>query len=314
MKNSFWHKINKPILALAPMAGYSDIVFRKIVKDYGADVLYSEMASATAIYYQKDKLNKTLKLLKKSRKDKYYVVQLFGSNPEHFKKAVSVVSKEIKPDGIDINCGCPVSKIIKQGAGSDLMKNPKRAREIIKASLSSTNLPISIKIRTEVKGVKAEDFLNYLKDLDIKAIMIHGRSLAQGFSGPIDFNLIRKIKENTAKIVLANGGINNLKIAKETLKKTKADGLGLARGVLTRPWLFEEIKKNKEINLKREEIFSLILKHIKMVEAEFGKEGTIAMRKHLCLYVLGLKNASYLRERLVKTSSSLDVKKILCNF
>ena len=313
MKNSFWHKINKPILALAPMAGYSDIVFRKIVKDYGADVLYSEMASATAIYYQRNNLSKTLKLLKKSRKDKYYVVQLFGSNPEHFKKAVSVVSKEIKPDGIDINCGCPVSKIIKQGAGSDLMKNPKRAREIIKASLSSTNLPISIKIRTEVKGVKAEDFLNYLKDLDIKAIMIHGRSLAQGFSGPIDFNLIRRVKDNTAKIILANGGINNLKIAKETLKKTKADGLGLARGVLTRPWLFEEIKKNKEINLKREEIFSLILKHIKMAEAEFGKEGTIAMRKHLCLYVLGLKNASYLRESLVKVSSSLDVKKILCN-
>ena len=129
MKN-FWLKLKKqhrPILALAPLAGFTDSAFRQICKKYGADVLYSEMASTAALFYnQKAKKNTTLDLLKfNPQKEKYYVVQLFGASPEHFAVATRIITEKIKPDGIDINFGCPVPKVIKQGAGSGLMKDLK---------------------------------------------------------------------------------------------------------------------------------------------------------------------------------------------
>ena len=143
----FWQTIKKPILALAPMAGFSDSPFRQVVSKYGADVVYSEMASVTALFYNK---KITLELLKfDKRKEKNYVVQLFGSNPEHFAVATKIVTEEIKPNGIDINFGCPVGKVIKQGAGSDLMTDLVKAHAVIKAVCDNTNLPVSVKIITK---------------------------------------------------------------------------------------------------------------------------------------------------------------------
>ncbi len=238
MRDNFWLKLKSPFLVLAPMAGFTNLVFRKICQDYGADVVYSEMASATALYYNQKEKNKTLELLKKSKKEKNYVVQLFGGDEKHFPLATKIINEKIKPDGIDINCGCPVSKVIKQKAGVDLMKDPKRARSIIKSVIDNTNLPVSIKIRTKAYNKHAMDFVKYLSDLDISALIIHGRSLSQGFSGPIDYSLIKDIKKIFPKKVIANGGIYDLRSAQETVKKTEADGLALARGALNRPWLF----------------------------------------------------------------------------
>jgi tRNA-dihydrouridine synthase B len=312
MKNNFWQKINKPILALAPMAGFNNLVFRKLAQDYGADVLYSEMASATAIFYnQKLSNNKTLKLLKRAKGEKYYVAQLFGSNPQHFEVATKIISQEIKVDGLDINFGCPVGKIIKQGAGADLMKNLKKSREIVQAVLNNTNLPVSIKIRARAGEVGALEFIDNLKDLPISALMIHGRSLEQGFRGGIDLKLIAKIKEKYIFKVLANGGINDLKTAKQILKITKCDGLGLARGVLGRPWLFNEIKNNQEINLEKIDLFNLMKKQAKLAEEEFGQEGVIALRKHLCWYLQARPGASALRRKIVQINNYLDLEKTL---
>ncbi len=305
MTKNFWLKLKPPFTVLAPMAGFTDFIFRKICQDHGADVLYSEMASATALYYNKEEKNKTLELLKRHPKEKNYVVQIFGGNENHFKVATKIISEKIKPDGIDINCGCPVSKVIKQKAGVDLMKEPKRARAIIKAVIDNTNLPVSIKIRSQAYSTKALDFVKYLSDLDISALIIHGRSLKQGFSGPIDYSVISDIKKIFPGRVIANGGIYDLKGAQETLKKTNADGLALGRGALNRPWLF------KEINLTKKQLFSLIIKHAKMVEKEYGKKGVIMLRKHLCWYMQNITQASYYREKLVKASSALELKEIL---
>jgi len=316
MINNFWLKLknkNKPILALAPMAGFTDSAFRKICKSYGADVLYSEMASATALFYNQNiKKNTTLDLLKfDGQKEKYYVVQLFGSNPEHFAVATRIITKEIKPDGIDINFGCPVPKIIKQGAGSGLMKNLKNSRAVIEAVLANTNLPVSIKIRTEAGTVKAVDFLKNISDLPVASLMIHGRTLKQGFAGSADFKIIKEAKKYFKGIILANGGINDLPSAQKALKESGADGLGLARGVLGRPWLYKEIKKNKISNLKPKQIFKISINHAELEQAEKGSRGIIEFRKHLVWYMQGMTGAAKLREQLVQVKSLANIKKIL---
>lgn len=305
---NFWNKIKKPILALAPMAGFSDSPFRQIVSEYGADVVYSEMASATALFYNK---KPTLELLKFNKwKEKNYVVQLFGSNPEHFAVATRIVTDEIKPSGIDINFGCPVGKVIKQGAGSDLMANLEKAHEVIKAVCDNTKLPVSVKIRAKSGNVGALDFLKLIADLPVAAIMIHGRSVKQGFAGEIDYDLIKEARKYFKGIILANGGVNDLAQAQKTLELTGADGLGLARGVLGRPWLFKEIKKGKEINLDIKDISRIILRHAKKFKKIKGEKAMVDLRKHLCWYVQGITNASHYRLKMVAINNYQDIKNI----
>lgn len=326
-KNNFWLELKnkkRPILALAPMAGFTDSAFRQICKKFGADVLYSEMASATALYYSdyaKDKAsrqkikNATLELLKfKRRQEKYYVVQLFGSNPEHFAAAARIITNEIRPDGIDINFGCPVSKVIKQGAGSDLMKNLPRSRAVIEAVLNNTSLPVSIKIRAKSGNVDALQFLRTLADLPLAALMIHGRSVNQGFAGEPDCELIKKARQYFSGVILANGGINDLRSAQKIMKASQADGLGLARGILGRPWLFQEIKHGKEIQLSVADTLKLMFQQAQLQEKIKGAGAIIELRKHLVWYVKSLPGASRLREQLVKVESLSDLKKIIKDY
>lgn len=306
--NNFWNKIKKPILALAPMAGFSDSPFRQITSKYGADVVYSEMASVTALFYNK---KTTLELLKfNKRKEKNYVVQLFGSNPEHFAVATQIVTKEIRPSGIDINFGCPVGKVIKQGAGSDLMTNLEKAHAVIKAVCDNTNLPVSVKIRAKSGDIGALEFLKSIADLPVAAVMIHGRTVRQGFVGEIDYNLIKEARQYFKGIILANGGINDLAGALKTLELTGADGLGLARGVLGRPWLFKEIKQGREINLNIKAVAKIILRHAKKFKKIKGESAMVDLRKHLCWYVQGVTNASQYRSKMVAINNYQDVKNI----
>jgi len=313
---NFWLKLkkrNQAILALAPLAGFTDSAFRQICKKYGADVLYSEMASVTALFYnQNAKKNTTLDLLKfNPQKEKYYVVQLFGANPEHFAVATRIITEKIKPDGIDINFGCPVPKVIKQGAGSGLMKDLKKSRAVIEAVLANTDLPLSIKIRTQAGAVDAIEFLKNISDLPVAAVMIHGRTLKQGFAGAADWKIIKEAKKYFKGIILANGGITDLTSAQKAMSESQANGLGLARGALGRPWLFKEIKAGKVINLKAKQIFKIALAHGEFEQAQKGKRGIIEFRKHLVWYMQGMTGAAKLREQLVKVSSLAQIKKIL---
>ncbi len=313
MSKNFWLKLEKPILALAPMAGFTDSSFRQICKKFGADVLYSEMASTTALYYQeKSKVRSTLRLLKfHPTKERPYVIQLFGSNPDHFAQATRFITKKVKPAGIDINFGCPVGKIVKQGAGADLMKNLDKAYAVIKAVTDNTDLPVSVKVRAKSGEVSVLDFLKKISDLPVSAIMIHGRTLNQGFVGEPDFEIIKEARKYFKGIILANGGINDLKSAQKALQASQADGLGIARGALSRPWLFKEIKKNKSIDLDLKNISKIILKQAKSVYKKKGQAGIIELRKHLCWYMQGIRGAKKLRERLVQVESVKEIKKIL---
>lgn len=320
MKN-FYQKLNKPIFALAPMAGVADSAFRQICKTFGADIVYSEMISATAIVYNSEK---TLELMKFAKIERPYVIQLFGSKPEHFVHAAKFITKKIKPDGLDINFGCPVKKVVKQGAGAVLMNDLKLAREIVKAVLANTDLPVSIKIRARVGQTTALDFLKHLSDLDIKAVMIHGRSIGQGNSGEVDWKIIKQARPLVKGRLLANGGVKDKAGADELLRFTGADGVAIGQGALGKPWIFKEIKSPQPClagqpvrqagwpaPLSRGKIFRVMLKHAKLVERLKGRQGVIEMRKHLCWYANGMENASALRLKLVKVESLEDIKKVL---
>ncbi|MBU0620119.1 tRNA-dihydrouridine synthase family protein [Patescibacteria group bacterium] len=313
---SFWQKLKKPIYALAPMAGITDSAFRQICKEFGSHITYSEMASVAALVHSP---KKTLEMLYSTKKESPYIVQLFGNDPKYFVKAIKLltdkkqianlgISNYCLPDGIDINLGCPVPKIVKQGAGSVLMQNLKLAREIIKNVINSTNLPISIKLRSKSGKISALTFLDNTRDLDIKAVMIHGRTKTQGFAGRVNYNIIKKSRNYFSGIILANGGVINKETGDKLLQKTNADGLGIARGALGRPWIFQELisQSPKSINISK-----IIIKHAKLLEKLKGKHGIIEMRKHLCWYVRGLPCARKLRAQLVRVKTIEDINAIL---
>lgn len=311
MKN-FWQKLkhkNRPIYALAPMAGVADSAFRQICVSLGADAVYSEMISATAIAYNS---KKSLALARFDKSERPYLVQLFGSKPEHFAVAAKLITKKIKPDGIDINFGCPVKKVLRQGAGAALMKNFKLSRQIIESVLANTDLPVSIKCRSKVGRVTVLDLLKTIKALPVAAVMIHGRSLAQGHVGPVDWKAIEQARIYFKGLILANGGANDKISADRLLGLTGADGLGIGQAALGRPWIFKQLRTNN-YELVSEEIFKIALKHAKLAYKLKGEQGIIELRKHLCRYVSGMGNAGELRSELVKVESLAQIKKILTN-
>ncbi|HHE45790.1 MAG TPA: tRNA-dihydrouridine synthase [Candidatus Moranbacteria bacterium] len=313
---NFWLKLNKPILVLAPMAGVTDSAFRQICRKYGADVVYSEMASATALFYNPEK---TLSLVKFTGKERPYVVQLFGKDPKHFAQATKIISQQLKPDGIDINFGCPAKKVFGHGSGSALMLQKKLAREIIKAVCENTKLPVSLKIRAGVKDISALEFIKNTADLPYSTIMVHGRTYENKFSGPVNFEVMEQIKKTfPQKIVLGNGGIFSAQDAKNTLERySLLDGLGLARGVYGHPWIFNEIKellnKNKATlwKLDFQKIKKIALEHTQLLHKNKGQRGLFEMRKHLGWYAKGFPGAASLRKKLVLAESLEEIKKIL---
>jgi tRNA-dihydrouridine synthase B len=272
------------------------------------------MASASALFYQP---KKTLELLKFHKTERPYVVQLFGADPVHFAKAAKIVTHKIKPDGIDINFGCPAKKVIKIGAGCALMANKKLARKIIQTVIKNTHLPVSIKIRSGYKEMKAINFIKHIKDLQFQAVMVHGRTYENGFSGPVDFSIIENIKEIVSdKIVLANGGINSPEDALQILREhSLLDGLGIARGALGRPYIFRQIndltKNGKYSAYPFSEIKKIMIKHAEYIWKEKKSAGITEMRKHRIWYVKGLPGASVLRQKLVQAKSLKDIKNIL---
>ncbi len=297
------------------MAGVTDSGFRQMCKKFGADVVYSEMISVDALAHNS---KKTLAMLEFSNKEKPIVIQLFGKEPKLFALAAKLVEKK-GADGIDINFGCPAPKIFKSGGGASLMRDLDLCYEIVKATCSAVKIPVSIKIRSSINSPKGKvtalDLVKKIKGLPAAAIMIHGRSYEQGFSGAVDLRAIKSVKQVFEGIVLGNGGITNPLKAKEMLAKTKVDGIGLAQGVLGKPWLFKQIKdylktgKFKEFNFTQ--IKKTALEHAALNYKLKGKQGILEMRKHLAWYFKGFPGASDLRKKLIKVNNLKEIRAIL---
>jgi tRNA-dihydrouridine synthase B len=310
-------------IILAPMAGITDLPFRIVCKEMGADTVYSEMISAAGIYYNQ---GKTLDFLQTDKKEWPVVFQLFGSDPKHFSRAAKTIQdllrkrfsqvKLEKNFSLDINFGCPVKKVIKQGAGCALMEKPRLAKEIIKATSENTSLPVSLKIRAGYKKTTALDFLENFRDLGWKSVMIHGRTFAQGFSGPINLELIKKTKQLfPGKKVIANGGAYGPETAKQILEETLADGIAFGQGAMGNPWIFKQtknfLKTGKYEKPTLNDIKKIALKHANLMQKHKGKDTAIEMRKHLGWYFRNIPGAKKTRKALFSAKTFSEIREII---
>jgi len=313
--DNFWKKLKKPILVLAPLAGITDSAFRSLSRKNGADVVYSEMTSIDALYYDSEK---TLSMLQLTKPEQPAVLQLFGKRPELVKKAVDAV-EEAGFAGIDINFGCPARKVVAHDGGITLLRDLNLCRELVQAVCEATKLPVSVKTRVSInkknsdKKITVFDFLDALKGLPVTTLMLHGRTYEQGFVGDIDYDAMKRVKEKFSGIVIGNGGINSPEDAKKMLDLTGVDGVALARGIYGRPWLFAQTRDYLETGKYKfptlNQIKKIALTHAKLNYKAKGDFGIIELRKHLCWYFRGFPNAAKWRQDLVRVETVDDVKR-----
>ena len=281
---------------LAPMAGVTDMVFRKICRNMGADLAYTEMVSAKALYYGSEN---TKELMTISDEEKYAAVQMFGSEPDIMAKACDIFNKDDKICIIDINMGCPAPKIVKNGDGSALMKSPKLAYDIVKAVKNATFKPVTVKFRKgfDKDNINAVEFAKVLEEAGADLITIHGRTREQMYEGKADWDIIKAVKKAVNIPVVGNGDIFSGEDAVKMLKYTNCDGIMVARGAMGNPWIFREIKdavgSRKIIKPTPEEKIDMCIFQYKEAIKYYGEKRAVReMRKNIAWYIKGLKNCT----------------------
>lgn len=299
-------------LILAPMAGVTDLPFRMLCKEQGCGLLYTEMVSAKAILY---KNRNTQELLKVREEERPIAVQLFGSDPD----IVSDMAAQIEEgpyDIIDINMGCPVPKVVNNGEGSALMKNPKLVEAILSSMVRKLKKPVTVKFRKGFDGehVNAVEIAKIAECCGVSAVAVHGRTREQYYSGKADWDIIRQVKEAVKIPVIGNGDIWKPEDAKRMLEETGCDGLMLARGAQGNPWLFGRINHYLDTGEllpepDREEVGRMILRHARLqMELKGELLGMKEMRKHIAWYTAGLPHSAGIRRECnqVETLSELE--------
>jgi len=301
---------NFPIIALAPLAGYTDLPFRKVVKKYDADWSISEMINANALKYQNEK---TLKMIQKNSNETPYSVQIAANNAEVAKAAVEVLNEYDFIDGIDLNVGCPVKKAIKSGYGGNLLNEPDNLSEIISTIAKTHNKKFfSVKMRIGFDEINGVERAKLIEDSGADILTVHGRTVKQMYSGETNYEEIKKIKASLKIPVLANGNIDSYKKAKEVLEFTNCDGVMIGRGAIGNPWIFKEIKLQRSIT--KEEKKDVIIEHLKAMIEWYGEYGVILFRKHLHTYSKGYQGASEFRTKVNAITSSKDMYELVKEF
>ncbi|CZE45724.1 tRNA dihydrouridine synthase [Campylobacter geochelonis] len=284
--------LNKPLF-LAPLAGFSDPPLRSVVKQFGCDVTVSEMISSNALVFENDK---TLKMLEKSELETPFIVQIAGSDALVIKKAVEVINKFDGIDGIDLNCGCPVQKVVKQCAGSALLLDLDNLSTILETIRKYSNKKLlSAKIRLGFDEKIPRILAKRVEDAGVDFITVHGRTRSGGYSAKVDYEAILEAKEAVSIPLVANGDISSQN-AKFILSATKADGLMIGRGSIGKPWVFHEIKTGDSVDETTKN--RIILCHFEEMIKYYGAHGVAIFRKHLHEYSKGLENASSFREEV----------------
>ena len=299
-------------LVLAPMAGVTDLPFRLLCKEMGAGLLCTEMVSAKAIYYK----NKNTKTLMEIHPEEHPVsLQLFGSDADLMAQNAKQI--EGQPfEILDVNMGCPVPKVVNNGEGSALLKNPKLIREIVTKMSHAIQKPLTVKIRIGFEGYPVDpvEIAKVIEDSGAAAIAVHGRTREQYYSGKADWETIRKVKEAVKIPVIGNGDVDSPKKAAQLLEETGCDGIMIGRAAQGNPWIFREINhwmRTKEFlpRPSTEEIVEMILRHARMqVEYKGEYTGIREMRKHVAWYTQGLPHSSSLRREVnqVETYDQLE--------
>ena len=321
-----WNTTKRPIVALAPMAGVTDASYRQLIKSIAPEtIVYTEFLSTDAIHYG---AKKTMGMLHfEPEKERPFIVQVFGKEPEHFLSAAKII-EDMGADGIDINMGCPAAKVVSSCHGSALIRKPELAQELVAATKKEVSIPVSVKTRL---GWDTEDtlipFCQKLVEAGAEALAIHGRTYNGKFGGHANWDPIYELKRNVDVPVIGNGDI---KTAQDAVDKIgNLDGVMVGRGTFGNPWVMADICEalyNNEAaeqsaadptntidTLTFEDKIPLILQHCELACRVKGeKRGMLEMRKHLSSYVKGFDGASALRAQLVRVEKLEDVRNALC--
>lgn len=305
-------------VSLGPMAGVTDLTFRLICKEYGCGLVYTEMVSAKGLCYE-DK--NTGKLLEIREEEGPVALQIFGSEPDFMARATEKLNNHSHAI-LDINMGCPTPKIVKNGDGSALMKNPILAGKIVKAVTNATDKPVTVKIRKgwDDDHSNAVEMAKIVEENGAQAIAVHGRTREQFYSGKADWNIIREVK-NVVKIpVIGNGDIFTIEDAIKMKKETGCDGIMIARGAQGNPWIFKRIVHymEKGILLPEPTILEKIemaLKHFhRLIEDKGEYIGIREIKKHIGWYLKGIPNGSEIKRKINTMQTRNEMDHILLNF
>ena len=307
-------------IVIAHMAGISNSAFRRIVKEMGAGLIYAEMVSDKAIIYDNEKTKQMLYLTAEERP---IAQQIFGSDIESFTESAKIIYEQMKPDIIDINMGCPVPKIaIKSQAGAALLKNPDKIKEIVKSVVQAVPCPVTVKIRSgwDEKNINAKLVAKICEEAGASAITIHGRTRKQGYSGNVDLDIIKEVKESVNIPVIANGDIKDIESAKKMLEYTKCDAIMIGRATLGNPWLIKKLVTYFEENIilpdpTYEEKINMALKHLSyLTDLKNEKVAILEIRSHMAWYLKGLKDSGPIKNAINQAKTIEEIKKNLNNY
>jgi tRNA-dihydrouridine synthase B len=301
----------KDLLFLAPLAGFTDLPFRSVIKKFGVDVTYSEMISANALSFHSQK---TLKMVEKSPLETPYIVQIAANSPNVAKSAVEILNDIEGIDGIDLNCGCPVKKVVNQGSGSELLNDLSKMGKIIQTIKKTSNKQYtSVKVRLGFNDKIPDKIAKICEDNGADFIAVHGRTRAGGYKATVDYEAIAKAKQSVNIPVVANGDITSFEIAKNVKETTNCDGLMIGRGAIGNPWIFYQLKNNMQ-TVNQELKQQIILEHFDKMLDFHGTRAIGMFRKHLHTYSKGIQGATNFRNIINHMTDPEELKEVIVKF
>ncbi|MFP4017579.1 MAG: tRNA dihydrouridine synthase DusB [Halanaerobiales bacterium] len=312
-------KIDVPII-LAPMAGVTDYPYRQIIRRMGCKLLYSEMVSSKGLVYGSDRSYDLMEYTTKG--DGLISIQIFGEEASFMAEAAQIIEREINPDIIDINMGCPTAKIVKNGSGCALMKTPELAGDIIKAVVEAVDLPVTFKIRKgwDEDSINAVEIAQIGEKMGAKAVAVHGRTREQFYNGEADWGIIKEVKEAVSIPVIGNGDIFEPEDVLKMFEETNCDGVMIGRGCQGNPWLLKRsihLMETGELLPEPDyrEIIEMALYHTEKSVEYFGEKMAIPrMRKHLAWYIKGLPFSTEVKGKINHLTKEREVQSVMLDY